>query len=58
MAAAKGYYRNLGHTTQNLPFHPDFMPEVGVSKDILDADTCITCFCCQEVCPEKAMTLT
>jgi formate hydrogenlyase subunit 6/NADH:ubiquinone oxidoreductase subunit I len=25
---------------------------------VVDADTCITCFCCQEVCPEKAMTLT
>jgi uncharacterized protein (DUF362 family)/NAD-dependent dihydropyrimidine dehydrogenase PreA subunit len=23
----------------------------------VDADTCITCFCCQEICPEKAMTL-
>lgn len=42
MAAAKGYYRNLGHTTQNLAFHPDFMAEVGVSKDILDADILIS----------------
>ena len=24
---------------------------------IVDADTCITCFCCQELCPEKAITL-
>jgi len=23
----------------------------------VDADTCITCFCCQETCPEKAITL-
>ena len=23
----------------------------------VDPDTCITCFCCQEVCPEKAITL-
>lgn len=23
----------------------------------VDADKCITCFCCQEICPEKAMTL-
>lgn len=23
----------------------------------VDADTCIACFCCQEICPEKAMTL-
>jgi uncharacterized protein (DUF362 family)/NAD-dependent dihydropyrimidine dehydrogenase PreA subunit len=24
---------------------------------VVDADTCITCFCCQEVCPEKAIAL-
>jgi len=42
MAAAKGYYRNLGNTTQNLAFHPDFMSEVGVSKEILDADILIS----------------
>ncbi len=24
---------------------------------VVDADTCITCFCCQEMCPEKAITL-
>jgi Pyruvate/2-oxoacid:ferredoxin oxidoreductase delta subunit len=24
---------------------------------IVDADTCITCFCCQELCPEKAIML-
>jgi len=42
MDAAKGYYRNLGNTTQNLAFHPDFMPEVGVSKEILDADILIS----------------
>jgi formate hydrogenlyase subunit 6/NADH:ubiquinone oxidoreductase subunit I len=24
----------------------------------VDAGTCITCFCCQEMCPEKAMALT
>jgi ferredoxin len=23
----------------------------------VDADACITCFCCQEICPEKAITL-
>jgi ferredoxin len=27
------------------------------SLPIVDADTCITCFCCQELCPEKAITL-
>jgi len=25
---------------------------------VVDADTGITCFCCQEICPEKAMALT
>ena len=24
---------------------------------LVDAETCITCFCCQEICPEKAITL-
>jgi len=42
MDAAKGYYRNLGNTTQNLAFNPDFMPEVGVSKQIMDADIIIS----------------
>jgi len=42
MEAAKGYYRNLGNTPQNLAFNPDFMPEVGVSKEILDADIVIS----------------
>jgi uncharacterized protein (DUF362 family)/NAD-dependent dihydropyrimidine dehydrogenase PreA subunit len=42
MAAAKGYYKNLGDTTQHLPFNPDFMPEIGVSKEIMDADILIS----------------
>jgi uncharacterized protein (DUF362 family)/NAD-dependent dihydropyrimidine dehydrogenase PreA subunit len=42
MDASKGYYRNLGNTTQNLVFDPDFMPEVGISKEILDADVIIS----------------
>jgi len=33
-----------------LSMGPDNLP-------IVDADTCITCFCCQEMCPEKAITL-
>jgi formate hydrogenlyase subunit 6/NADH:ubiquinone oxidoreductase subunit I len=28
----------------------DHLPEV-------NADTCIMCFCCQEICPEKAIAL-
>ncbi len=42
MDAAKGYYRNLGNTTEQLAFNPDFMPEVGISKEILDADIIIS----------------
>jgi Pyruvate/2-oxoacid:ferredoxin oxidoreductase delta subunit len=42
MDAAKGYYRNLGNLTRNLAFDPDFMPEVGVSKEILEADILIS----------------
>jgi formate hydrogenlyase subunit 6/NADH:ubiquinone oxidoreductase subunit I len=25
---------------------------------VVDPAICIACFCCQEICPEKAMTLT
>jgi uncharacterized protein (DUF362 family)/Pyruvate/2-oxoacid:ferredoxin oxidoreductase delta subunit len=42
MAAAKGYYRNLGDTTEQLAFNPDYLPEVAVSKDIMDADILIS----------------
>lgn len=42
MEAAKGYYRNLGNSPQQVAFNPDFMPEVGVSKEILDADIVIS----------------
>lgn len=42
MTAAKGYYKNLGDTTQHLAFNADFMPEVGVSKEIMDAEIFIS----------------
>lgn len=42
MAAAKGYYKNLGDSTQHLAFNPDFMPEIGVSKEIMEADILIS----------------
>ena len=42
MDAAKGYYKNLGDTTEQLAFNPDFMPRVGVSKEIMDADIFIS----------------
>ena len=42
MDAAKGYYRNLGNITQHVAFNPDFMSEVGISKEIWDADIIIS----------------
>lgn len=42
MAAAKGYYRNLGDSMQNLSFSPEYMAEVGVSQAIMDADIFIS----------------
>jgi uncharacterized protein (DUF362 family)/Pyruvate/2-oxoacid:ferredoxin oxidoreductase delta subunit len=42
MAAAKGYYKNLGDTIHYLPFNPDFLPEVGVSHEIMEADIFIS----------------
>ncbi len=42
MAAAKGYYRNLGNAPRNIPFNPEYQPNVGVSSEILDADIVIS----------------
>ncbi|MBA3013281.1 MAG: DUF362 domain-containing protein [Desulfobacula sp.] len=42
MDAAKGYYKNLGNSSRQIAFHTDFMPEVGVSTDIMDADILIS----------------
>jgi uncharacterized protein (DUF362 family) len=42
MRAAKGYYRNLGDTSEQLEFNPKFMPQVAVSKYIIDADVFIS----------------
>ena len=42
MDAAGPHYRNIGDATRRLAFNPDFMPEIGVSKDILDADILIS----------------
>ncbi len=42
MEAAKGYYRNLGNTPQKVAFNPEFLPEVGVSREILEADILIS----------------
>jgi uncharacterized protein (DUF362 family)/Pyruvate/2-oxoacid:ferredoxin oxidoreductase delta subunit len=42
MEAAKGYYKNLGNSLQYCPFDPDFMAEVGVSQEIMEADILIS----------------
>ena len=42
MAASKGYYRNIGLDVVPVPFHPDFMETVGVSRAILEADVVIS----------------
>ena len=42
MAAARGHYRNIGLDAVSLPFHPDFMETVNVSRAIVDADVVIS----------------
>jgi uncharacterized protein (DUF362 family)/Pyruvate/2-oxoacid:ferredoxin oxidoreductase delta subunit len=42
MEASKGYYRNIGNDAVKLKFNPDFMPEVSVSRAILEADIFIS----------------
>lgn len=42
MEAAKGYYRNLGDSSTQLDFNTEFVPHVGVSKEIMDADILIS----------------
>jgi len=42
MAAAKGYYRNIGLDPVKVDFNPDFMPAVGLSREVLEADIIIS----------------
>lgn len=42
MEASKGYYSNLGDFSEQLDFNPEFLPHVGVSKAIMDADILIS----------------
>jgi uncharacterized protein (DUF362 family) len=42
MAAASGYYRNIGLDAVALPFHLDFMEAVNVSRAIIEADIVIS----------------
>ena len=42
MAAAKGYYRNIGDDPVKVDFNPEFISEVTVSKAVLEADVIIS----------------
>ncbi len=42
MAASRGHYRNIGLDAVALPFHPDFMETVNVSRAIVEADIVIS----------------
>jgi uncharacterized protein (DUF362 family)/NAD-dependent dihydropyrimidine dehydrogenase PreA subunit len=42
MAAAGEYYRNIGADGRKLPFNPDFLPELSISRAALDADVIIS----------------
>jgi uncharacterized protein (DUF362 family) len=42
MDAAGSHYRNIGDDIHKLSFNPEFMPQIGVSADIMDADIVIS----------------
>ncbi len=42
MEAAKGYYQNIGNDSQEVDFNPDFIPIVGLSRIVLEADIIIS----------------
>ncbi|MBW1781434.1 MAG: DUF362 domain-containing protein [Deltaproteobacteria bacterium] len=42
MDAAKGHYQNIGNDSQKVPFNPDFMPQVSISRAVLEADIIIS----------------
>ncbi|MGA7276950.1 MAG: DUF362 domain-containing protein [Desulfocapsaceae bacterium] len=42
LEAAKGYYHNLGDDSRQVDFNEEFIPRVGVSAKILDADVLIS----------------
>lgn len=41
-AAAKGYYRNIGNDSLKVPFNPEFMPAVSISRIVTEADIIIS----------------
>ena len=42
LQAARGHYQNIGNDSRKVDFNPDFMPSVGISRAILDADIVIS----------------
>ena len=42
MAAAKGYYRNIGNDSVKMDFNPEYMATVSVSRAVMDADVIIS----------------
>ncbi|WP_054700724.1 DUF362 domain-containing protein, partial [Desulfosarcina cetonica] len=42
VAAAHGYYRNIGLESVTVPFNPDYMPAVQVSRAVMEADVVIS----------------
>jgi len=42
MAAAGKHYRNIGNDSVRVPFNPEFMPSVGVSRAVIEADVFIS----------------
>jgi uncharacterized protein (DUF362 family)/Pyruvate/2-oxoacid:ferredoxin oxidoreductase delta subunit len=42
MAAAQGYYRNIGNDSVRVAFDPAFMPAVSLSRAVLEADVVIS----------------
>jgi uncharacterized protein (DUF362 family)/NAD-dependent dihydropyrimidine dehydrogenase PreA subunit len=42
MAAAGGYYRNIGTEAVTVPFNPEFMDTVSISRDVAQADIIIS----------------
>ena len=42
MEAAKGYYQNIGNESREVAFNPAFLPLVGVSRAVFEADVIIS----------------
>jgi uncharacterized protein (DUF362 family)/NAD-dependent dihydropyrimidine dehydrogenase PreA subunit len=42
MEAAKGYYRNIGNEAVSLTFHSEYLPQVSVSRAVMEAEVVIS----------------